>query len=328
MENSSADRSSAEASRSDGVAAPGRGVVAAGVAGALLIAGSAPLVALSGTEPGTSAFFRCLYALPFLVALALRERRRDHAMTTRGRVTALAAGACFTADLLLWHTAIDLVGAGLATVLANVQVVVTGAVAWVVLHERPSRSTVLAVPVVLVGVALIAGVTGGGYGSSPVLGGVLGLGTACAYSGFLLLLRAAGTGRRGPAEPLALATLSAVVGIGAVGAALGELDPVPSWPAHGWLLALALGSQVVAWLLITTALPRLPALTTSVLLLLQPVGSVALGVLVLAERPSPAQLAGVGLVLVGVAVAQRRGAVPAPTAARQESGAGGRGSLP
>ena len=34
------------------------------------------------------------------------------------------------------------------------------------------------------------------------------------------------------------------------GALLGEVDLVPSWPAHGWLVTLALTSQVVGWLLI------------------------------------------------------------------------------
>jgi drug/metabolite transporter (DMT)-like permease len=39
----------------------------------------------------------------------------------------------------------------------------------------------------------------------------------------------------------------------------------PTLPAHGWLVTLALVSQVAGWLLIATALPRLPAVETSVL---------------------------------------------------------------
>ena len=53
----------------------------------------------------------------------------------------------------------------------------------------------------------------------------------------------------------------------AAGAALGEVDLVPSWPAHGWLALLALTSQVLGWMLISVSLPRLPAALTSVLLL-------------------------------------------------------------
>ena len=277
--------------------------VVAGVAGALMIAMSAPLVRLSGVEASTSAAFRCLYALPVLALLAARERQRFGPRSPVDRRAALAAGVFFVADLTLWHHAIALVGAGLATVLANVQVVVVGLVAWMVLGERPSSRALAAVPLVLAGVALIAGLNGGGYGEAPLLGALLGVLTAVAYSGFILLLRRGNADPRRPAGPLFDATLVGAVGTVVVGALLGGIDLVPSWPAHGWLVLLALNSQVLAWLLISVSLPRLPALATSVVLLLQPVGSVAIGMAVLDEQPSGVQLAGVGLVLCGVALA-------------------------
>ena len=280
--------------------------LAAGVAGALMIAMSAPLVRFAGVEASTSAAFRCIYALPFLAVLAARERRRYGPRSPDSRRTAMLAGAFFAADLLLWHHAIDLVGAGLATVLANAQVVIVGLVAWTVLGERPASRTLGSVPLMLTGVALIAGITGGGYGRSPALGAVLGLMAACVYSGFLLLLRRGNADIRRPAGPLLDATMVAAVGILIVGSMLGELHLAPSWPAHGWLLLLAVNSQVVAWLLISVSLPRLPALVTSVLLLVQPVGSVALGMVLLDEEPSAVQLIGVILVLVGVALASGR----------------------
>jgi drug/metabolite transporter (DMT)-like permease len=280
--------------------------LAAGITGALMIAMSAPLVRLSGVEPSTSAAFRCLYALPFLAVLAARERRRFGPRPRSSRRAAMLAGAFFVADLTLWHHAIELVGAGLATVLANAQVVIVGLVAWAFLGERPVSRTLAGVPVVLIGVALIAGITGGGYGEAPALGAVLGFLTAVAYSGFILLLRRGNTDRRRPAGPLLDATLVAAVGTVVVGALVGGVDLVPSWPAHGWLFGLALNSQVVAWMLISVSLPRLPALATSTLLLLQPVGAVAIGVAFLDEAPSVVQLAGVVLVLLGVALAGSR----------------------
>jgi hypothetical protein len=47
-------------------------------------------------------------------------------MPWRGRWIAAFAGVLFFADLLFWQYAIDAVGAGLATVLANLQVVFRG----------------------------------------------------------------------------------------------------------------------------------------------------------------------------------------------------------
>jgi drug/metabolite transporter (DMT)-like permease len=294
--------------------------VALGALGAFAIAFSGIFVRFSGVAPTTSAVFRCLYALPVLALLAARERRTAGPRDPGQRRMSLAAGVAFAVDLVCWHYAIDAVGAGLATVLANVQVAIVGLVAWAVLGERPSRATLSAIPVMLVGVVLISGAIGAGaYGDQPALGAVLGLIAALGYSAFLLLLRAGNRDQRHRAAALFDATLIGGSGALAAGIGLGNVALAPTWPAHGWLIVLALNSQVLGWLLISYALPRLPAVVTSVLLLLQPASAVVLGVVLLAEAPSSIQLLGVGLVLAGIAVAtasdtanRRRQGNPAP----------------
>lgn len=285
-------------------AAGPRVAIAAGALGAVAIAFSGIFVRLSGVPPTTSAVFRCAYAVPVLALLAWRERAVAGPRPAGEQRLTLLAGAAFAVDLVAWHAAIDVVGAGLSTVLANVQVVIVGLVAWAFLGERPSRATVTAIPVMLLGVVLISGVVGGGaYGDDPVLGAALGLLAAVAYSGYLLLLRAGNREQRHRAGALLDATAIAALGSAAAGVAVGQVDLAPTWPAHAWLVALALNSQVVGWLLISYALPRLPAVVTSVLLLLQPVTAVLLGMAILDEAPSVVQLGGVGLVLVGIVVA-------------------------
>lgn len=289
--------------------------VAAAVAGALCIAFSAIFVRLAETAPSTAAFFRCFWALPVLGLLAWLEQRRFGPRGRRERVLAVFAGLFFAADLIAWHHAIDDVGAGLATVLGNLQVVFVGLLAWAALGERPENRLLVAVPVVLAGVVLISGVIGAGaYGDDPALGVVFGLITAITYSLFILILRRAGSDLRQPAGPLFDATAAAAVGSLAGGLALGEMDLVPGWEATGWLVTLALSSQVVGWLLISISLPRLPAALTSVLLTVQPVGSVLLGVVLLSEAPSTVQLAGVAVVLAGILVATVGRSKPAPAA--------------
>jgi drug/metabolite transporter (DMT)-like permease len=199
-------------------------------------------------------------------------------------------------------------------VLGNLQVVLVAFAAWAVLGERPERRIVAAVPVVFTGAVMISGVLeAGGYGRDPVLGTIYGVLTTLAYSAFLLVLRQINRDVRRPAGPLLDATATSAVVSAVAGALLGEVDLVPSWPAHGWLLLLALTSQVVGWLLISVSLPRLPAALTSVLLLVQPIGSVALGVLILDEHPSPLQLLGVVVILGGVLLATLK--LPARAAA-------------
>jgi drug/metabolite transporter (DMT)-like permease len=277
------------------------------IAGALTIAFSAILVRKADVAPATAAVFRCAYALPPLGLLAWLERRRHGARTRRELRLSIWAGAFFAADLICWHYAIHDVGAGLATVLGNLQVVLVGVVAWLTLGERPDPRVVAAVPIALFGVVLISGVFGhSAYGADPTRGVIFGVATGLTYAGFILVLRQSGRTERRPAAPLFEATAAATVFSLAGGLAIGDIDLAPSWPAHGWLVLLALSSQVVGWLLISVSLPRLPAALSSVLLTIQPVGSVLLGVILLSESPTLLQLAGVACIFSGVIVATAR----------------------
>ena len=118
-----------------------------------------------------------------------------------------------------------------------------------------------------------------------------------------------------------MATLAALAG----GAALGEDHLVPTWPGHGWLVLLALSSQVLGWMLITVSLPRLPAALTSMTLTIQPIGSLILGAIILGEQPSALQLAGGAGILAGlVATATAaRSASRRPALARTAAGRAG-----
>jgi drug/metabolite transporter (DMT)-like permease len=258
-------------------------------------------------SPSTGVVFRCLFGLPVLVAVAVLEQRRYGPLpATTVRLAALA-GVFFAGDLLFWHHAIEAVGAGLATVLGNLQVLVVGLVAWLVLRERPSRSVFAALPVVLVGVALISGLGGGAYGKDPVLGVALGLGTACCYAGYLLVIRRGGRDLRRPAGPVAIATASTALVAAVIGWVGGDLDLVPAPASLAWLALLGLTSQSAGYLLISLSLPRLPAVVTSIILLTQPVVSVVLAMVLLGESPSWIQLSGVALVVGGIAIATLSG---------------------
>ncbi len=275
--------------------------------GAVTIAFSAILTRVAHTSPSTAAIFRCVYALPVLGLLALIEDRRYGARSWRDRRFAIGAGLFLGVDLLLWNRSIGDVGAGLATVLANIQVVIVPLIAWAVLSERPGRQVLAALPIALFGVLFISGVLEqGAYGRDPGRGTIYGLCAGISYVGFLMLLRRGGTDLRRPAGPLFDATASSAVICTIAGLIMGDADLVPSWPSAGWLLLLALTSQVVGWLLITISLPRLPAALTSVLLTVQPVGSVILGAIIFAESPTLLQLVGVVLVLTGLVTATRR----------------------
>jgi drug/metabolite transporter (DMT)-like permease len=276
----------------------------AALAGALCIAFSGIFYLWADVTPSTGTVFRALFGLPLLGLVALAEQRKYGPLPRRAVRLALIAGVFFAGDLTFWHHAIEYVGAGLATVLGNLQVLVVGVVAWVVFGERPSRNTLIAVPIVLAGVVLISGVIGvGAYGSNPELGVLLGIATALCYSGYLLIIRLGGRDPRRPAGPVAIATVATAAVATVVGLVVGDLDLTPPLQSLFWLAVLGLTSQSLGYLFISISLPRLPAVVTSLTLLVQPVVSVGLSIVLLGERPSPAQLAGVGLVVGGIAVA-------------------------
>jgi drug/metabolite transporter (DMT)-like permease len=92
------------------------------VTGALCLSGSVIFVKLADVDFATAAFLRCAIALVVLVPFALAERRRHARRTRHCSATASPAGLCLGIDYSMWTAGILDVGAGIATVLVNVQV--------------------------------------------------------------------------------------------------------------------------------------------------------------------------------------------------------------
>ncbi len=274
---------------------------------------------LAGTAAGTTAFYRCALALPGLVVLAFLEQRRGGRRAVKDRARAALAGAFLGVDLVLWTHAIYDVGAGVASVLGNLQVVLVTFVAWVFFRERPRSQFLVALPVVVLGVVLVAGLSGTpGPGYHPLAGVLYGLGTSIFYAAFIVVLRGSTKTSSHVAGPLADATAGAALAALVLGVALGQFSFAPPLSAFGWLLLTAFTSQTVGWLLITWSLPRLPAALSSLLLLFQPAVALVLAAVVLSQRPTVVQLAGALLVCGGVLAAARSGRsleVPAPAGA-------------
>lgn len=288
----------------------------AALAGAVMISFSAIFFALSEVSATTGAFFRAGYALPVLFALWLIRRKEDR-RPTRKRWIAIAAGAALGTDIVAWHAAIEFIGTGLATLLANTSVIFVAIGAWILLGERPQNTTMGAIPVILVGVTLVSGIgQGDPFGIDPIRGTLLGLIAATFYATYFLGFRHSNDEQAPGAGPLMEATFGMLLAATVLGLISSGLDLAPSWPAHGWLLALAMGAQVVGWMMIGYALPRLPAVETATIILLQPALTLLWGALIFDERPSTLQIVGAVIVLGGVAfvamVRSRRSAPPQP----------------
>jgi len=272
------------------------------LAGVLSISFSAIFVRLAGVSPVTATFFRAAYAVPVLAIVWALTRTGDR-RSRRERAFAAAAGLVLALELTLWHESIALIGAGLGTLLTHVQIVFVALVGWMLYGERPTGRTIAAIAVVFAGVVMTSGLARhDAFGAAPVAGAILGVVSGALYGAFLMLFRASTRSLTPPAGPLLDATIGTALGAIAFIAFDPHFSVVPVWPAHFWLASLALVTQVVGWLFLATALPRLPAIETSTLLLGQPVLAILWGVLIFAEHLSPVQWTGTVVVLCGVAM--------------------------
>ena len=146
---------------------------------------------------------------------------RPHARAARA-----PAGILFAADLILWHYAIPDVGAGLSTVLGNVQVLVVPSSPGCCWASASTARILLALPRVCLGILLISGVLeSGAYGENPARGVVFGVLCGLTYAAYILVLRQSGSDLRRPAGPLFDTTaVAAAVAIAARG---GDRRPRP-----------------------------------------------------------------------------------------------------
>jgi drug/metabolite transporter (DMT)-like permease len=287
-----------------------RRALAALLFGACVI-GLSPILARiteAETGPAAAGFWRLAFAGPLLVLPLLQKPKAFAA----GRAWAwgLAAGVLFALDVGTWHYGVAMTSVTNATVLSNMTPVAVALTAWLVFRERPSGGFLLALVLALggaVGMGLAKG--SGGRGTDPLLGDALSLVAAVFYGLYFVLIRIA----RAKASTSALMFWTSVSGAPAT-LLMAFLMREPIWPSGpaGWLGGLGLGvMHVVGQGAIAWALGRLPATTTSVVVLVQPVVSALLGLLLFGERITPLQALSAAVLLLGVVLAQRSAAVQA-----------------
>ena len=277
------------------------------LAGAVAISFSPVFYVYSDTNPSTGAFFRMLYALPALALLAYLVRKSD-TRSSRTRWTAFGAGLILAPDMLSYHSSMIFIGIGIATLIGNSQVIIVTLVSWKLFGEKPNQAILVSLPIVIIGLALISGIADTDpYGEDPVKGVIFGTMAAFFYSSFLILFRYSNRELAPSSSVQFDATAGAALGLLVLGLlplssiAIEPLELQPTWPGHGWLIVLAMLCQVIGWLAIAYALPRLPAAHTSFAVLLQPVLTLVWGYIILhQEGHSQNQVIGIFLVLAAI----------------------------
>ncbi len=300
----------------------GRQLAVAALLGGATGIGFAPIfVRLSEVGPSATAFYRLLFALPFLSAAAAMERPSaarlaiDHpAQSSRPfksplRLCALA-GFLFAGDLAFWHWSIKLTTVANSTLLTNCAPFFVMWGARILFKERITQRLVLGLGVACAGAAMLVGASLQLTGRH-LLGDGLALVTAAFYGGYILTIKYLRTWFS-TARILAWSGLVSCVLLLAI--ALLSRESIRITSVRGWSILLGLGiiSHVGGQGLIAYALAHLPAGFSSIGLLFQPVVAALLASCLLSEELGLMRTAGGVTILAGIALASRSQTRTAP----------------
>lgn len=291
-----------------------RGALLEMIVGAAAISTTSLFVKLAHVGPTVSAFYRMGLGGAMLLVGLVAMRRWQRVRWSDLAWLAVPALA-FAIDLMLWHRSILYVGPGLATLLGNFQVFLMALAGFVLYRERLGWHFLAGVALGFVGLYLLVGLDWSAVGAQYQLGVVLGVVTGVAYAVYMLSTRHAQRSGRvnlAPAQLLCVVSLLCATVLAVAVVVEGSSFVLPDAQSVSSLLGLAFFGQVFGWVLLTRAMPQLPASLIGLLLLLQPALSFVFDVLLFARPTRATDWIGVGLSLFGIFVGSYRKAPPPP----------------
>ena len=124
----------------------------------------------SNFEPATSVVLRCWIPLIIFLPFFIWEGKRKGFIPGKAFFWAALAGFILGIDFTAWNFAIFYVGAGIASVLLNMQVIILPVLAFLIDKERIVKSYWIVLPIMIVGIALVGGVLDDPLGVGPLFG--------------------------------------------------------------------------------------------------------------------------------------------------------------
>ena len=265
--------------------------LAALVGGGMALGLGGLFVRLADTGPVSTAFWRLLLALPFMMALAGANEGSPRHLPLRPMLLVMLGGIAFATDLSLWHVGLGLTRLANATLFGNAASFVLMVWGFLAMRAWPNRFEWLAMALAVVGAAILMG-RSLQVSTATLVGDLFALGAGLVYAAYLLMLSSA---RRqlGSWTMLALVSLAACPCLLLTANLLGE----SFWPQRwGPLLTLALVCQVGGQGLLVFAMRRVTPLMLGLGLLVQPAVAATSGAWWLGESLEWADVLGIVLV--------------------------------
>lgn len=302
--------------------------------GVLALAFSAIMVKEANFEPSTSAFLRCAIAFVVLIPFAYREYKKKGGLSKLGLLLSVLAGIFLGTDMVAWNYAIFYVGAGISSVLLNLQIIILPGMAMIFDKFKPKKSFWVLVPIMIAGIVLTGGIFDAAPSEGPmtvygvpiaIMGTLLGSLSGLCYGIYLYTSRKAGTTNPGRyVQPLMWVFLAQLIpqtismffisnrGFDLVnGVLINGMLPMSPETTLGdpittinwlWVIALAVIGHAMAWVFVQIGSVNMHPTTVAGLLLLSPVITVIVAGWTHGEKASMLQVIGIIIVLGAVAV--------------------------
>lgn len=268
---------------------------------------SAPLAKLAtGLSPLAVASLRTgLAALVLGLVLGRDLTRAASALTPGDRARVAGAGLLLALHFALWLLGLARTSIAAASALVATQPLAILVAASATLGLRPARREIAGILAATAGAAVVASASGGA--SHTLAGDALVLGAVVVYAAYVVVTRR--LREAAPALPYAALVYGAsslALAPLAVATSIGEAAP----PSRAWLavIGLALVPTLVGHTLAQRAARSATPLAVAMISPGETIGSIAIGAALLREVPSTRELAGAGLIVLGLlaAVTARR----------------------
>jgi drug/metabolite transporter (DMT)-like permease len=256
----------------------------------------------NGVDVATAVVFRSL-GTAMAVALILLSQRVDWRLSPRHKLMLPVIGLLIGLQSLCLYSAVARLPVALALLAFNTYPIWTAFWAWVIYRQAPERPMLVAMPVILLGLALALDVLGAasGLGASGQWarigeGVVFACGAAATFALAMVLTQHEAGDLDGRVRTFTTMAITGIIGLASVGAQGGFSLPQS---AMGWggLAALTF-LYGTAFTIMFTVLPRLGVVGNSAIMNVEPVFALVLAWLILGQTIAPVQVLG-ALIVVG-----------------------------
>jgi drug/metabolite transporter (DMT)-like permease len=274
------------------------GAVAVSFAAIFIRLAEAPVVVIAASRLAIAS----LLILPFTLSRVIVSFR---GLPRRTIFLVALAGALLAAHFVLWITSLEYTSVASSVFLVTANPVFVALASYFLWKEKLSRLSALGIFIALAGVAIVSrGQLS--FGSEVFLGNALALVAGLLAAAYLMIGRAVRN------QIAAASYLPAVYGVAAVillvsAIIAGESFTGFSGTTYLMLVLLAVIPQLVGHTSLNLAARVMPVTLVSVAILGEPVGATLLGIVILGEWPSAAEIIGGLVILAGIFCVLRGG---------------------